>query len=137
MNKHSDTTSDRQVKELLRQPYARVILPESDGSFRGEIIEFPGCIAAGDTAGETLLNLEEAATSWLLAALDLGQNIPEPIENSNDYSGRFVLRLPKSLHKKAALTAEREGTSLNQFIVYSLAETIGERRATKGRSVST
>jgi len=43
----------------------------------------------------------------------------------------------KSLHKNAALTAEREGTSLNQFIVYSLAETIGERRPTKVGSVST
>lgn len=49
----------------LLQPYARIILPESDGTFRGEIMEFPGCIASGDTAIETLNNLEEAAKSWI------------------------------------------------------------------------
>jgi predicted RNase H-like HicB family nuclease len=34
--------------------YGRVVVPESDGTFRAEIIEFPGCIAVGDTAGEAL-----------------------------------------------------------------------------------
>ena len=40
--------------------------------------------------------------------------------------GRFVLRLPKSLH--AALTAEAkaEGVSLNQLCVASLATQLGE-----------
>ena len=115
------------AEEYLRQPYARIILPEADGTYRGEILEFPGCISTGDTASEALSRLEEVAKSWLLAALDAGQNIPRPIENSNDYSGRLVLRLPKSLHKKAAWVAEREGVSLNQLIVSSLAESIGEK----------
>lgn len=39
----------------------------------------------------------------------------------------MVLRLPKSLHKKAARLAERDGVSLNQFIVAGLAEHVGER----------
>jgi predicted HicB family RNase H-like nuclease len=115
--------------EYLRRPYARVILPESDGTFRGEIIEFPGCIASGQTAAETLSNLEEAANSWILAAQARGQNIPEPVEASNDFSGRLALRLPRSLHKKATWVAEREGVSLNQFIVVSLAEAVGEYRS--------
>jgi predicted RNase H-like HicB family nuclease len=115
--------------EYLAQPYARLILPESDGTFRGEIVEFPGCIASGDTAAETLTNLEDAAKGWLMAALENGQNIPRPVESSNDFSGKLVLRLPRSLHKKATWVAEREGVSLNQFIVASLAEAVGERSA--------
>jgi hypothetical protein len=35
--------------------------------------------------------------------------------------------MPKSLHQKATLYAERDGVSLNQFIVTGLAEQIGIR----------
>jgi predicted RNase H-like HicB family nuclease len=118
-----------EADRYLRRPYARIILPESDGTFRGEIVEFPGCIATGDSAPETLANLEEVARSWLVAALAHGQNIPEPIENNNDFSGRLVIRIPKSLHKKAAWIAEREGVSLNHFITTSLSESVGEKNA--------
>jgi len=46
---------------------------------------------------------------------------------SNDYSGKFVTRMAKSLHKRAALWAQREGVSLNQFIVDCVAEQVGVR----------
>ena len=45
-----------------------------------------------------------------------------------DYSGKLVVRLPKSLHRRAAYAANREGVSLNQFIVSSIAEQIGGYR---------
>lgn len=122
------TQLDVQVYDYLRQPYARIIIPEEDGSYRGEIMEFPGCISSGDDPSSTLESLEGVAMAWLTAALENGQPIPDPVELSNDFSGRFVLRIPKSLHKKATWCAEREGVSLNQFISYSLAETVGERR---------
>src|SRR5271166_2311486 len=123
----NDIDLSSKADQILRQPYARVILPESDGTFRGEIMEFPGCIATGETAAETFVALEDVARSWLLATLERGQNIPLPVENnSNAFSGRLVLRLPKSLHKKATWVAEREGVSLNQFIIASISESIGE-----------
>jgi len=112
---------------LLRQPYARLVVPEPDGTYRGEIMEFPGCIATGDTPAEALEAIEDVADGWLQAALANNQPIPDPVDNT-EFSGRLVLRMPKSLHKKAARLAEREGVSLNQFIVTSLAEQIGERR---------
>ena len=110
--------------DFLKRPYARVVVPEEDGSFRAEIPEFPGCIALADTAPEALAMLEEVAASWLESALSKGQRIPEPIENS-EFSGKLVLRMPKSLHKKAAFMAEREGVSLNQFIVTAVAMNVG------------
>jgi antitoxin HicB len=123
------TTPDRYaaVSEILKLPYARVIFPESDGTFRGEIMEFPGCIATGETAARALEQLEGVAKDWLLAALERGQNIPQPVETNNEFSGRLVLRIPKSLHKKATWIAECEGVSLNQFITTSLSESVGER----------
>ncbi len=112
--------------EYLKRPYGRVVVPESDGTFQAEIIEFPGCIAVGDIAGEALANLERVADSWLQATIAKGLRVPEPIE-SVDYSGKLVVRLPKTLHKKAAHAAAREGVSLNQFIVSCIAEQVGTR----------
>jgi predicted RNase H-like HicB family nuclease len=115
--------------EYLKRPYGRVAIPEDDGSFRAEIVEFPGCIAVGDTAAEALANLERVADSWLQATLAKGLHVPEPIESA-EYSGKLVVRLPKTLHKKAAHAAAREGVSLNQFIVSCIAEQIGARSTT-------
>ena len=110
----------------LKKPYARVLIPEPDGAFRAEILEFSGCIALGDTVEAALAMLEDVAWGWLEAALDKGRAIPEPMENI-EFSGKLVLRLPKSLHKKASRAAERDGISLNQFIVSSLAQQVGAR----------
>jgi len=126
-----ETQWEVRVYDYLRQPYARVIIPEGDGSYRGEIMEFPGCIAVGDDPSDTLASLEGVASAWLTAALENDQPIPDPVELSNDFSGRLVLRIPKSLHKKATWYAEREGVSLNQFIMYGLAESVGERHVSK------
>lgn len=112
--------------DYLRKPYARLVVPEQDGTFRAEIMEFPGCIAIGNSAAEALATLEEVAESWLLSELGRGRAIPKPMENI-EYSGKLVLRLPKSLHKKAAQAAERDRISLNQFIVSSIAEQVGLR----------
>jgi len=70
-----------QPAEYLKRPYGRVVVPESDGSFRAEIMEFPGCIAVGDTASEALANLERVAHSWLQATIAKGLRVPEPIEH--------------------------------------------------------
>ncbi|MBI2716931.1 MAG: type II toxin-antitoxin system HicB family antitoxin [Rhizobiales bacterium] len=111
-------------KEILKRPYARLVVPEEDGSFRAEIPEFPGCLATGETRSEALDDLEEVAAAWLAAALKNNQSIPEPVENS-DFSGKLVLRMPRSLHKKATYVAEREGVSLNALIVTAVATYLG------------
>lgn len=112
-------------EEYLRLPYTRKIIPdEESGTYSAEIEEFPGCISQGDTAIEAYEKLEEVAVSWIEAALDLEQEIPPP-STVQDYSGRFALRLPKSIHRQASLVADKEGTSLNQFIVSAISEKLG------------
>lgn len=39
-----------------------------------------------------------------------------------EYSGKLVIRIPRSLHKKLKEDAEIEGVSLNQFMLYKLAK---------------
>ena len=39
-----------------------------------------------------------------------------------EYNGKILVRVPKSLHKELVKTAQEEGVSLNQLIVYKLAQ---------------
>jgi antitoxin HicB len=115
--------------EVLRRPYARVVTPEDDGSFRAEILEFPGCIAAGETEGEALAALARVAESWLESVIAKGLVIPAPFDQSGGYSGKFVLRLSKSLHRRAANAARSDGVSLNQYITTAIAVSVGSMDA--------
>lgn len=114
--------------EILKRPYHRVVVSDESGLFGAEISEFPGCLAVGDTAAEALANLEDVAEGWLLGVIELKQPIPEPFEES-DYSGKLVLRLPKTLHETAAIAAARDGVSLNMYITAALAGHVGAAQA--------
>ncbi len=112
------------AKDYLKEPYSRVLVPESDGTYSADILEFPGCFADGKTPNEAYANLERIAESWIEAALEQGQEIPAPIEAHN-FSGRIALRIPKSTHKQSAKFAEMDGTSLNQFFLTAVAARVG------------
>ncbi len=70
-------------KEILKRPYSRALVPDPDGRFTAQILEFENCVAYGNTQEEALRNLEEVATDWILASIEQGQTIPEPSDNRN------------------------------------------------------
>lgn len=119
-------TSD--VAEILTQPYSRVIVPDGTGRFAAEILEFPGCFAEGDTPEEAYEQLERVAESWLENALAQSWRIAPPLA-ANEHKGVLTLRLPKDLHRRAAERAQVEGVSLNQFILFAVAEKVGSTEA--------
>lgn len=112
------------AKEYLKEPYSRVLIPDESGSVFAEILEFPGCISQGTTVEQAFKNLEEVAESWIEAALHQGQEIPSA-SLSHEFSGKLVIRLPRGLHRRAAQMAERDRTSLNQFLATAIAERLG------------
>lgn len=115
----------RKLENYLRRPYLRVVTPDEEtGTFTAEILEFPGCIAQGNSVKEVYSRIENAAMSWIDAALDSGHEIPEPV-STNEFGGKVLLRLPRSVHRQITLTAERENTSLNQFILSAISEKLG------------
>ncbi|HTY65491.1 MAG TPA: type II toxin-antitoxin system HicB family antitoxin [Alphaproteobacteria bacterium] len=118
---------DKEVDVLKYPAMVREIDPADGGGFLVEFPDLPGCIADGHTAEEALINAKEAVEEWIDAAAKMGRPIPEP--NSNDrFSGKWVQRVPKSLHQKLAAEAKREGVSLNSFALTLLAEGIGRRK---------
>ncbi len=115
--------------DILRASYSRVVIPDQETeTFTARILEFPGCVAQGDSVEEAYEKLQSAAESWLEAALDLGQKIPGPLAEQV-YSGRVLVRLPRSLHQQATEAARGDATSLNQFIVTAVAERVGAQVA--------
>lgn len=108
----------------LRRPYARVIIPDDLGRYAAQVLEFPGCFAEGDTPEKAYKNLQEAAENWVDSAHSQGMAIPEPFATQG-YSGTISLRLPRSMHRRAAQYAHRDGVSLNQFLVSAVGARVG------------
>lgn len=119
---------EEKVKDLsyyMNLPYNMVMERSDDGNnWLGYITELKGCTAEGATREELLRELDHEKLYWIEDALEAGKYIPEPMKN--EYSGKFNLRLPKSLHRKLAITAKQEGVSLNQMALYLISHGLAE-----------
>ena len=112
----------KKIDEYLNMPYRMEIVPDTaEGGYIASFPELCGCITCGETVEKAVANAIDAKKEWLAAAIEDGIDIPTP-ETSENYSGQFKLRLPKSLHKQLAEDARRDGISMNQYCVYLLAQ---------------
>jgi len=117
------TEEKMDAKKYLELPYHIVIqhiVDESGSYYFATVQELDGCMSHGSTYAEAFENIRDAMEGWITTKLENGFPVPEPFDD-NRYSGKFVLRLPKSLHAQLALDAQREGVSLNQYTLYKLA----------------
>ena len=121
----------KDAENLMNKNYRVALQYDPDGYWIAEHPELPGCIADGETAQEALSSLDISRELWIESRLATGLEVPEPQE-APQYSGRFVLRIPKSLHRDLANEAETEGVSLNSFVSNVLAS----RHTRKEQSVS-
>jgi antitoxin HicB len=118
--------NSRTVEDYLKLPYHIEIIYDNDEENPGwvaRVKELPGCITQGETFEELGEMIEDAMRGWIGVALEDGISIPEPAPDE-DYSGKFVVRLPRSLHRQLAETAEQEGVSLNQLVNVALARAV-------------
>lgn len=111
------------LEDYMKLPYTRMVQEKNDESghyFYGYILELDGCQSTGNTLDELYENLNEAMEGYLEVKLE--NNLPIPIpEDVEDYSGKFVVRIPKTLHRRLAVQADKEGVSLNQLALYKLS----------------
>ncbi len=130
-------TAKKEVEYYMNLPYTVEIIKYPDGGFFARIKELEGCMTEADTIEEAYEMIEDARRVWLETALEEGIEIPLPESmREGKYSGRILLRLPRSLHRKLAESARREGISLNSYIVSLLAEKNTERNTLKKLSFS-
>lgn len=70
------------------------------------------------------LTPEEEDSLAKAEAMDDGTSVSleELKESLEEYSGKLVLRIPRSLHRSLKEAAAVEGVSLNQYMLYKLAK---------------
>ena len=113
-----------EVKDYMELPYNYIIQKINDESgkyFYARVLELDGCQSDGDTFDEAYENLREAMEGYIETKLANGFDVPRP-QTAEAFSGRFVVRIPKSLHQRLTIEAEREGVSLNQYALYKLSK---------------
>lgn len=111
--------------------FVRKLLNEEGGGYFADVPDLPGCMSDGETPAEALENVEDAIGSWIEAAREDGRPIPEP-SRPEDYSGKWLQRVPKSLHMRLAEQAKIEGVSLNMLTVTLLASGLGMKEGQRG-----
>lgn len=95
-----------------------------DKGFIAEAPDLPGCSAWGDTEAEAAREAQDAIAAWLQAAKAAKRQIPKASVAApvSGYSGKFLVRVPRSLHARLAREAEQQGVSLNQWAASKLAQ---------------
>ena len=114
----------KNVEDYMNLPYNYIVQPITDESgtyFYARVLELDGCQSTGETFEEAYENLREAMEGWIETKLEGGFEVPLPV-GYDDFSGKFVVRIPKSLHYRLTIEAEQEGVSLNQYALYKLSK---------------
>jgi antitoxin HicB len=117
----------RSVDEYLVLPYTiEVMRDDADGvaGWFARVVELPGCMTQVDSFDEVDEMIQDAMRGWISTALAHGITIPEP-RTGEQFSGKFVIRVPRSLHKELVEAAERNGVSLNTYVNVALAKVVG------------
>lgn len=116
-------------QELFGYSVNLIRLAEEDGGgWFAEVPELKGCIADGSDPDQALNSLKNVVEIWLEVAQEEKKEIPSPrIYVDSEYSGKFTLRIPKTLHRLLAQHADREGVSLNQYVLSLVAYNFCEK----------
>ena len=108
----------------------RALTAEEGGGYLITFPDLPGCTSDGETIEEAIANGADAEAAWFRAAEKWGDPIPKPGEGP---SGKFVQRLPKSLHARLVARARQEGVSMNTLVTAVLAEALGRKEGAPRR----
>jgi len=115
----------------------RPLTVEEGGGYLIEFPDLPGCMSDGETVEEAIANGAEAKRDWVAAMRQAGRALPPPtVEATEAYSGKWVVRTPKSLHRGLAERAREEGVSLNTLAIAMLAQGLGQEPRRKARGAA-
>ena len=106
--------------EYLARAYPFSVHADPDGGYVIVFPDLPGCMTQVDTADEIGPMAEDARRLWIETEYELGQPIPEP-SFQEELSGKFVVRVPRALHRSLVEAAARENVSLNRYVSHLLS----------------
>ena len=111
----------------MRYPI-EVFWSEEDDGYIAIAPDLPGASAWGKTEADAIKELHVVIDLWVRAAKKAGNPVPRPSDRADvNYSGKFLMRVPKRLHAELAHAARAQGVSLNQYVLYLLTRVDGKR----------
>jgi antitoxin HicB len=113
------------MSKLTDYPFEVRPLSTEEGS--GYLISFPDfaeCMSDGESVDEAIENGRDALKATITTLKS--KKLPVPAPNSGGVaSGKFVARVPKTVHAQLATRARAEGVSLNALVLTFIAQGLG------------
>ena len=116
------------MARIAEYPFeVRPLTPEEGGGFLITYPDFSDCISDGETVDEAIENGAGALEATIAALKSKGLKVPPP-DSGGVASGKFVARVPKTVHAQLAMRARSEGVSLNALVLTFIAQGLGTGR---------
>lgn len=115
-------TRAKDLSNHLRTEYPFQVVADPDGGYVILYPDLPGCMTQVESMDEVGPMADEIRHLWIETQYERGEDIPPP-SFPEEYSGKFVLRISRSLHRSLAENAELQNVSLNQYVATLLART--------------
>ncbi len=93
---------------------------EEDQEHVGTCTEFPSLSHLASTREAALAGIAGLVQAVVADMRKSGEPVPEPLAERN-YSGKFMARVPRALHRQLTMEAVSAGVSLNQLVTTKLA----------------
>lgn len=124
---NSSETPRPPLEYYLGLEYTFNVIAAEEGGYLIVYPDLPGCFTQAETLDEAFEYAREIRELWIETEYEEGDPIPLPTY-PEEYSGKFNLRIPKSLHRKLAGSAEADGVSLNQYVTMLLSRGDAQER---------
>ena len=119
------------MNERLEYPFIARTFQTNEG--KEWYVEFPdvsGVVGGGKTQVDAVNDAFDNLRAHLTFLEEDGEALPIPSSFPDDsFSGKFALRMSKSLHKRVALNAKMEGISINSYLNEAIAEKVATDEA--------
>jgi len=94
----------------------RVFWSEEDRSYIATVAEFPRLSSIEDTQEKAFKGMVNLVRFVLEETEKDGEEPPAPL-TKKFYSGEIRLRMPTEVHRRVAIEAAEQGTSINQLLL--------------------
>lgn len=113
------------MSKLTDYPFeVRPLSAEEGGGYLVSFPDFAECISDGETVDEAIENGRDALKATIAALKSKKMTVPAP-NSGGVASGKFVARVPKTVHAQLATRARAEGVSLNALVLTFIAQGLG------------
>ena len=108
------------TKQSDRYTY-KIIWSEEDKEYVGLCVEFPGLSWLAEKAELALKGIREVVEDVIDDMRESGESPPLPLSLKR-FSGKFMVRIPPTVHRRLAIQAAEEGISLNRLVSEKLTQ---------------